>query len=107
MRSETLDELLDSAVRRLPLPCDPQPAEQLPGQQRQQQTAVRLRDGGVWSTCSAKAGIRVRCAAGTLWLTHPAAPRDVILRPGESFVARPGTGKVVVQALDDATFWVE
>jgi hypothetical protein len=97
MRSETLDELLDSAVRRLPLPYDP-PAEQ---------TVVRLGDGGVWSTCSAKAGVRLRCASGTLWLTHPAAPRDIILRPGESFVARAGAGKVVVQALDDATFWVE
>ena len=97
MSTETLDALLESAVRRLPLPCD-QPAEQ---------TVVRLRDGGVWSACSAKAGVRVRCASGTLWLTHPAAPGDVILRPGESFVARPGGGKLVVQALDDATFWVE
>jgi hypothetical protein len=97
MRTETLDELLDSAVRRLPLPCD-LPAEQM---------VVRLRDGGVWSSCSAKAGVRMRCASGTLWVTHPRAPRDVILRAGESFVALAGGGKVVVQALDDATFWVE
>jgi hypothetical protein len=97
MRSETLDELFDSAVCRLPLPYDP-PAEP---------TVVRLRDGGVWSTCSTKAGVRLRCASGTLWVTHPAASRDVILHAGESFVVRAGAGKVVVQALDDATFRVE
>ena len=103
MRTETLNQLLDTAVRRLPLPCD----HDLRTEQRQQQTVVRLRDGGVWSACSAKAGVRVRCASGTLWVTHPASPGDVILRAGESFVAVAGTGKVVVQALDDATFWVE
>jgi hypothetical protein len=97
MRSETLDDLLDSAVRRLPLPCDT-PAER---------TIVRLGDGGVWSTGPAKAGVRLRCAAGTIWVTQPNTPGDVILRAGESFVARPGGGKVVVQALDDSTFRIE
>src|SRR6476620_11784963 len=67
MRTETLNQLLDTAVRRLPLPCD----HDLRTEQRQQQTVVRLRDGGVWSACSAKAGVRVRCASGTLWVTHP------------------------------------
>jgi hypothetical protein len=98
MRSQALDDLLDAAVSRLPLSCD-EPGEK---------TAVRLGDGEVWSAAHpAKNQTRLRCAAGALWVTQAGQPGDVVLHPGQSFDARAGGGKVVVQALDDATFWVE
>ncbi len=46
-------------------------------------------------------GLRLRVAAGTVWLTQQGDGRDVVLREGESFVIeRPG--RTVVQALDPA-----
>ena len=98
MRSETLDDLLRAAVRRLPKPCD---------EAVRQKTAVRLDDGGVWSAHPANTATRLLCASGALWVTQDGMPDDVVVHAGESFDARAG-GKVVVQALDhDATFWVE
>jgi hypothetical protein len=97
MRTETLDDLLRTAVRRLPKPCE----------ESVRRTAVRLDDGGVWSAHPATVATRLRCASGALWVTQDGMPDDVVVHAGESFDARAG-GKVVVQALDhDATFWVE
>lgn len=99
MRSETLDDLLRAAVRRIPTPSD---------EAVRQKTAVRLDDGGVWSAHPASNAARLRCASGALWITQDGLADDVVVHAGESFDAMADGGKVVVQALDhDATFWVE
>src|SRR5436190_6260979 len=41
-------------------------------------------------------GVRIGCRLGRLWLTQSGAPADVILQPGQSFVADAG-GSIVVQ----------
>jgi hypothetical protein len=97
MQGETLDALLQKAASRLPLLCDEPPTTRI----------VRLGDGGIWAGLPAVGGMTIRCGAGALWVTQPGTPGDVILRTGESFAARAGGGKVVVQALDHGTFWIE
>jgi hypothetical protein len=63
-------------------------------------TTVRLARDGVLGIDDGR-GLRLRVAAGAVWLTQQGDGRDVVLRAGESFVIdRPG--RTVVQALDPA-----
>lgn len=63
-------------------------------------TTVRLARDGLLGIDDGR-GLRLRVAAGTVWLTQQDDSRDVVLREGESFVIdRPG--RTVVQALDPA-----
>ncbi len=48
-------------------------------------------------------GTRVEAAGGRLWITLEGDRRDIVVRPGESFVIARG-GRTVVQAVDRA--WV-
>ena len=60
-------------------------------------TTVRLARDGLLGIDDGR-GLRLRVAAGTVWLTQLRDGRDVVLREGESFVIdRPG--RTVVQAL--------
>jgi hypothetical protein len=105
MRSETLDDLLRAAVRRLPAPCDDNPAERTVAPVR---AAVRLDDGGVWSGDPAPRASTLRCASGMLWITQAGHGDDVVLQAGEAYAAHADGGRVVVQAIDaGATFWIE
>ena len=48
-------------------------------------------------------GERIDCLGGQLWITQDGDQRDVVLKPGESFVLdRPGTA--LVSALSEARF---
>jgi hypothetical protein len=61
-------------------------------------TTVRLARDGLLGIDDGR-GLRLKVAAGTVWLTQQNDRRDVVLRAGESFVIdRPG--RTVVQALD-------
>jgi hypothetical protein len=61
-------------------------------------TTVRLARDGLLGIDDGR-GLRLRVAAGAVWLTQQDDSRDVVLREGESFVIdRPG--RTVVQALD-------
>jgi len=63
-------------------------------------TTVRLARDGLLGIGDGR-GLRLRVAAGTVWLTQQGDGRDVVLREGDSFVIeRPG--RTVVQALDPA-----
>jgi hypothetical protein len=62
---------------------------------------IRLREGGLWSAARIRTPLRIRCEAGTVWVTQAGRSGDAVLHAGESF-ATSGTGKVVIQALADA-----
>ena len=48
-----------------------------------------------------RAGDRIECVAGVLWITQDHDPRDIVLTAGRSFRLDRG-GRAVVYALDDA-----
>ncbi|MGE5116121.1 MAG: DUF2917 domain-containing protein [Betaproteobacteria bacterium] len=48
-----------------------------------------------------RAGDRIECAAGVLWITQDRDPRDIVLTPGRSF-RLDRAGRAVVYALEDA-----
>lgn len=48
-------------------------------------------------------GARIACAEGILWITQDADRRDIVLRPGESFVVD-RDAKVIVNAPSGAAF---
>jgi len=67
---------------------------------------IRLADGGLWSRVPAPTGLRITCVSGDLWITQAGGANDTIVRRGTSFVTTT-RGKVVVQAMRDATFRYE
>ena len=50
----------------------------------------------LWRIAGSVRGARIDCHQGRLWLTQAGAAADVILQPGQSFVANAG-GAIVVQ----------
>ena len=50
----------------------------------------------LWRIAGSVRGVRIDCRQGRLWLTQAGAAADVILQPGQSFVANAG-GAIVVQ----------
>jgi len=50
----------------------------------------------LWRIAGRVRGVRIDCRQGRLWLTQAGAVADVILQPGQSFVAN-GEGAIVVQ----------
>ena len=63
----------------------------------------------LWRIAGSVRGVRIDCHRGRLWLTQGGAAADVILQPGQSFVAK-AEGAIVVQsvssfyATDEAAF---
>jgi hypothetical protein len=47
------------------------------------------------------AGSTVTAHAGSVWITEEASPRDVVLRPGQTFKLR-RAGLTLVEAISDA-----
>jgi len=47
----------------------------------------------------------LRVTRGTLWITQEGDPQDVVLRAGDSWAVK-RNGLTVVEAQDDASFWV-
>jgi hypothetical protein len=64
--------------------------------------AIRLLAGGVMAVPRWLGGERIVCRAGTVWVTREGDGTDYVLTAGESF-DRSGRGRVVIQALSDAT----
>ena len=68
-----------------------------------------LDTNSLWRIAGSVRGVRIECRQGRLWLTQAGAAADVILQPGQSFVANAG-GAIVVQrvpsfnATDEAAF---
>ena len=52
----------------------------------------------LWRIAGSVRGVRIDCRQGRLWLTQAGAAADVILQPGQSFVASAG-GAIVVQSV--------
>ena|SRR2546425_270624 len=52
----------------------------------------------LWRIAGSVRGVRIDCHQGWLWLTQAGAAADVILQPGQSFVARAG-GAIIVQSV--------
>ena len=50
----------------------------------------------LWRIAGDLRGVRIECRRGRLWLTQAGAASDVILQPGQDFVAGPD-GAIVVQ----------
>ena len=71
-----------------------------------QPQAVSLRAGELWAAGMNPGGLRLRCVSGAVWVTQASETGDVVLRPGDEWVAGKG-GKLVVQALADACFRIE
>ena len=69
-------------------------------QTRWTRTTLRLARDGLLGIDDGR-GLRVRVAAGSVWLTQRDDPRDVVLREGESFLID-RAGRTVVQALAPA-----
>ena len=63
---------------------------------------IRLLAGGVMPVPRWVGGERIVCRAGTVWVTREGDGTDYVLNAGEAF-ERPGRGRVVLQALSDAT----
>ena len=55
-----------------------------------------LERNSLWRIAGRVKGVRIDCREGRLWLTQAGAVADVILQPGQSFVAN-GEGVIVVQ----------
>jgi hypothetical protein len=66
----------------------------------------RLDRNSLWSIAGSVRGVRIDCRHGRLWLTQAGAPADVILQPGQSFVADAG-GAIVVQFVPEFNASVE
>ncbi len=47
-------------------------------------------------------GASVRCVLGSLWLTQDGDPRDILLKPGDSFTLD-RDGLAIIYATSDAT----
>jgi hypothetical protein len=52
----------------------------------------------LWRIAGSVRGVRIGCRQGRLWLTQAGAAADVILQPGQSFVAK-AEGTIVVQSV--------
>jgi hypothetical protein len=57
---------------------------------------LALDRNSLWRIAGSVRGVRIDCRQGRLWLTQAGAAADVILQPGQSFVATAG-GAIVVQ----------
>ena len=57
-----------------------------------------LDSNSLWRIAGSVRGARIDCHQGWLWLTQAGAAADVILQPGQSFVAKAG-GAIVVQSV--------
>ena len=89
-----------ATIRLTPLPALDTKGKAMHRDTRWTRTTVRLARDGLLGIDDGH-GLRLRVAAGTVWLTQQGDGRDVVLREGESFVIdRPG--RTVVQALDPA-----
>ncbi|MGB7158291.1 MAG: DUF2917 domain-containing protein [Tepidisphaeraceae bacterium] len=67
---------------------------------------IALRDGALWSLDRSVGAVQVRCISGNVWLTQAGRAEDIVIGPGGTCVL-PGTGKIVVQALEDAIVRIE
>src|SRR5439155_12497207 len=57
-----------------------------------------LERNSLWRIAGHVRGVRIDCRQGRLWLTQAGAAADVILQPGQRFVANAG-GAIVVQSV--------
>lgn len=64
---------------------------------------VHLCGDEIWSGSPGARGMRLRCTAGTLWVTQAGGAGDHIVRAGDAFVTA-ARGKVVVQTSGEASF---
>lgn len=64
-----------------------------------------LESGGV-STRRMQSGEKIVCQSGALWITQDSDPRDIVLGPGEVFVAD-RSGIVLLFAFEASAFQVE
>ncbi|WP_445291980.1 DUF2917 domain-containing protein [Bdellovibrio sp. BCCA] len=64
----------------------------------------RLLKGEIYTR--SKQDVDITCLTGSLWITQPGTGQDIVLSPGESYWAEKGKGKLVVQALCDASLQV-
>jgi drug/metabolite transporter (DMT)-like permease len=62
---------------------------------------IDLVKGALWTRRLRGAPLRVRCTAGSVWLTREGDPGDVVLRAGASYGGA-GRGLLVVEALEEA-----
>ena len=60
-----------------------------------------LHTGDLWKTRNNSRELRIQCVDGILWITQTGDPNDIVLTPGEEFVAR-RRALVVVQSLTEA-----
>lgn len=67
----------------------------------EQPAPIALGKGALWTHRLRGRPLRVRCTAGSVWVTHEGDPGDVVLRAGASYGGA-GRGLLVVEALEEA-----
>jgi hypothetical protein len=65
-----------------------------------------LQTGDLWKTRNNFRELRIRCLDGILWITQTGDPNDVVLTPGEEFVAK-RQALVIVQSLTEARVHIQ
>ena len=60
-----------------------------------------LHTGDLWKTRNNGRELRIGCVEGILWVTQTGDPNDVVLTPGEEFVAK-RRALVIVQSLTES-----
>ena len=71
----------------------------------QSKTRIRLQRRDLWRINHVKPGSTLSCDTGVLWVTQTGDRRDYILLTGDTVTVN-NRGKVLVQAMRDAVFYV-
>jgi Protein of unknown function (DUF2917) len=87
----------EATIRSTPMAPSRTEREDMSRQHQWTRTTVRLAQGGLLGIDDGR-GLRLRVAAGAVWVTQQGDGRDVVLHEGESFVID-RSGRTVVQAL--------
>jgi hypothetical protein len=83
----TSEDSLQFVTERLRYNHSPlhRPLQLHPGPRIKRRFAVQLRDGEAHRLDPVDETVMVRCAEGSVWITHDGDPKDVILAAGESY----------------------
>jgi hypothetical protein len=78
----------------------------LPDGRQFEDAEFELRTGDLWKTRNNFRELRIRCLDGILWITQTGDSNDIVLTPGEEFVAR-RRALVIVQSLTETRIRIQ
>jgi hypothetical protein len=77
-----------------------------PERRQHEGAEFELHTGDLWKTRNNFRELRIQCLDGILWITQTGDPNDIVLTPGEEFVAR-RRALVIVQSLTEARVQIQ